>query len=56
MQYIIYSRVLYAKQLLAEGVPAVEASTRVGFADYSNFYRSYRKVTGRTPSEDYRIG
>lgn len=55
IQYIIYSRVLYAKQMLAEGVPAAEAAKRAGFSDYSNFYRSYRKITGRTPSDDRQI-
>ncbi len=55
MQYVIYCRVLNAKQLLADGVPAAEAAVRSGFSDYSNFYRAYRKITGRTPSADYEI-
>lgn len=55
IQYIIYSRVLYAKQMLAEGVSATEAAKQAGFSDYSNFYRSYRKITGRKPSDDYQI-
>lgn len=55
MQYITYSRVLYAKQLLADGMPAAEVSKRAGFSDYSNFYRAYRKITGRMPSDDHQI-
>ena len=55
MQYIIYSRVLYAKQLLADGGAATDVARQVGFMDYSDFYRAYRKVTGRTPSDDYQI-
>ena len=55
MQYVLYCRVLYAKQLLTDGVPAMETARRAGFADYSNFYRAYRKVTGRAPSDDYEI-
>lgn len=55
MQFVKYSRVLIARQLLADGVPAAEAATRAGFADYSSFYRSYRLITGRAPSEDYQI-
>lgn len=46
MQYIAYNRVLYARQLLAQGMGAAEAAREVGFSDYSSFYRSYRKVTG----------
>lgn len=55
MQYIIYSRVLYAKQLLTDGVPAAEAARKAGFTDYSNFYRSYYKITGRKPSTDHQL-
>lgn len=55
MQFILYNRVLYAKQLLAEGVPASEVSRKAGYSDYSNFFRAYKKVTGRTPSDDYEI-
>ncbi len=55
MQYITYSRVLHAKQLLADGVPAAEAAALVGYKDYSCFFRAYRKITGRIPSEDHEI-
>ena len=54
MQYVAYNRVLYARQLLAQGMGAAEAAREVGFSDYSSFYRSYRKVTGRSPRADYR--
>lgn len=56
MQFIKYNRVLYARQMLADGVLPSEAAQRVGFNDYSSFYRAYRTVTGRTPSHDYQIG
>jgi len=55
MQYIKYNRVLYARQMLSDGVAASEAAERAGFRDYSSFYRAYRSVTGRMPSEDYQI-
>lgn len=55
MQYVLHSRVLYAKQLLADGVAASEVAKRVGFTDYSSFYRVYKKITGRIPRDDYRI-
>lgn len=53
IQYITYCRVLYARKLLMCGVGAVETAEKVGFSDYSNFYRSYKKITGRSPSDDY---
>lgn len=56
MQFIKYNRVLYARQMLADGVPPCEAAQRVGFNDYSSFYRAYRTITGRNPSHDYQIG
>lgn len=55
MQYVNYCRILYAKQLLANGTPALEAAHASGFSDYSNFFRAYRKITGRAPSDDYKI-
>ncbi len=54
IQYIIYNRILLARQLLSNGVPAGEAAKRIGFKDYSSFYRNYRKITGRKPQDDYQ--
>ena len=54
IQYIIYNRILLARQLLRNGVPAGEAAGRIGFKDYSSFYRNYRKITGRKPQDDYQ--
>ncbi len=56
MQFIKYNRVLYARQMLSEGVTPSDTASRVGFGDYSSFYRAYRSITGRTPSEDYQVG
>ncbi len=55
MQYIKYNRILYARQLLSDGIAASEAAEQAGFHDYSSFYRAYRAITGRTPSDDYQI-
>lgn len=55
MQYVRYLRVLHAKQLLAEGMPATEAAAAVGFNDYSSFFRAYRSLTGRSPSDDHEL-
>lgn len=56
MQFIKYNRILFARQLLSDGVAPSEAAARVGFGDYSSFYRAYRAITDRSPSADYRIG
>ncbi|MDD3411262.1 MAG: AraC family transcriptional regulator, partial [Eubacteriales bacterium] len=55
MYYVKYSRVLYARQLLADGMSATDAAAKSGFQDYSSFYRAYRRVTGRSPSDDYQV-
>jgi len=55
MQYIIYCRVISARNLLNLGASAAEAGQQVGFADYSSFFRAYKKVTGRSPKEDHEI-
>lgn len=55
MQYVIYNRVLYAKHLLADGHPAAQVAEEAGFSDYSNFYRAYRNITGRSPREDHKL-
>ena len=54
VQYIIYNRILLARQLLSNGISAGEAAERIGFKDYSSFYRNYRKITGRKPQDDYQ--
>ena len=56
LQYILFNRVLYAKKLIAQGMPASTAAAQAGFSDYSNFFRTYKKITGRTPSEDRQAG
>lgn len=50
-EYIIYKRISRARQLLLKGESATNASFKCGFADYSNFVRAFRKVTGFSPRE-----
>ncbi|HEY8421155.1 MAG TPA: AraC family transcriptional regulator [Thermoclostridium sp.] len=50
-EYIIYKRVSRAKQLLLSGESSYNASLKSGFSDYSNFFRSFKKVTGYSPRE-----
>lgn len=51
LEYITHKRVMYAKELLLEGVPPTEVAFRVGFNDYAGFYRAFKKMTGATPKE-----
>lgn len=47
--YINQKRVLYAKQLIESGETASRAADKVGFGDYSAFYRAYTKYQGASP-------
>ena len=49
--YINRKRVMYAKQLIEAGETASGAAYRVGFGDYSAFYRAYVKLMGRAPTQ-----
>ena len=49
MEYIIYSRVLRARQLLQEGVSVQQAGELSGFSDNSHFIRTFGHLTGVTP-------
>ena len=48
--YINQKRVAYAKQLIDSGETASGAAYRVGFGDYSAFYRAYVKIVGKAPT------
>ena len=47
--YLTTKRIALAEQLLEDGIAATEVAFRVGFRDYSVFYRAYRKITGESP-------
>ena len=48
--YISHKRVMYAKQLIEQGETASGAAYKVGFGDYSAFYRAYVKIVGKAPT------
>ena len=48
--YINQKRVMYAKQLIESGETASGAAYKVGFGDYSAFYRAYVKIIGKAPT------
>lgn len=52
--YINHKRILYAKQLIEAGQTASSAAYKVGFGDYSAFFRAYVKIVGKTPSDGVR--
>ena len=59
MEYIIYSRVLKARQLLQEGVSVQRAGELSGFSDNSHFIRTFGHLTGLTPgryAKEYQSG
>lgn len=50
-EYISNKRIMRAKQLLSRGVPVMETCYTVGFSDYSNFYKVFKRVTGIPPKQ-----
>ena len=51
--YITIKRLHHARLFLQSGRPPLHVYYQVGFADYSAFYRAYRKLFGHSPSADY---
>ena len=51
--YINHKRITYAKQLIESGETAQSAAFRVGFGDYSAFYRAYVKIIGHSPRAEH---
>ncbi len=52
--YINGKRVMMARQMIESGEVAAVVCERVGFSDYSTFYRAYRKAYGHAPTEARR--
>ena len=50
--YINQKRIMYAKQLIESGETASGAAERVGFGDYSAFYRAYVRIVGKSPTKE----
>ncbi len=49
--YIRYKRILSAKTKFQNGQPINEVWRDLGYEDYSNFYRTFKKITGMSPKE-----
>lgn len=50
--YVRARRMAHVRLLLSSGVPAAQAAARVGFGDYTTFYRAYVRTFGHAPSAD----
>lgn len=53
-KYITYKRILLVRELCESGMSLIEASSEAGFSNYSNFYKMYRKETGKSPKDDLK--
>lgn len=51
MEYITYKRIMKAKDLLLEGMPITEVCNTIGFNDYSNFYKVFKRLVGSSPKD-----
>ena len=49
-EYIVFKRLLYAKELIMQGENATESCFNAGFHSYSSFTRAYAKYFGMTPT------
>lgn len=49
--FITQRRLIVAKSMILEGTPMDEVSERVGFADYSAFYRAFKQEFGISPRQ-----
>lgn len=50
-RYLIQRRLISAKNLIAEGMPLEQVAIRVGFSDYSAFYRAFKQEYGISPRQ-----
>ena len=49
-EYITKKRIMLARQLMVAGETASDAAYKVGFCDYSSFYRAYVRIVGEPPT------
>ncbi len=50
-QYILQKKLATASKLIADGVPPTVVAIRIGYENYSNFYRMYLKHFGTSPTK-----
>lgn len=54
-RFVTQRRLIFAKTLLLDHVPAEQVSTNVGFGDYSVFYRAFRREYGISPTQFVKL-
>ena len=50
-EYILYKRIIKAKELLFTDMNLTQIALECGFNDYSNFLRAFKKLSGCSPKE-----
>ncbi len=50
-EYILYKRIIKAKELLFTDMNLTQIALECGFNDYSNFLRVFKKLSGASPKE-----
>lgn len=53
-KYVMQYRLWTAQNLIKEGMPMEKIAARVGFNDYSAFYRAFRQEFGKSPRQYYK--
>lgn len=53
-QYILQKKLAFAGKLIHDGIPPTIAAMRIGYDNYSDFYRMYVKHFKKTPSQ-YKV-
>lgn len=53
-QYILQKKLALANRLIREGMPATAVAARLGYENYSNFYRLYLKQYATAPTHHRR--
>lgn len=49
-QYVLQKKIVYAADLIRNHVPAKEAARSIGYDNYANFYKMYRKFFSESPA------
>ena len=49
--YITLKKLQFAQYYISQGMSAQEASAKAGWAYYSSFFYSYKKIMGHAPSK-----
>ncbi len=50
-RYILFRRLMFAKEMMENGVSPIDVYQSCGFSDYSNFYRAFKTEYGISPKE-----